>query len=78
MAVKSSVKIAQSFLWIKVYINGKLHLSVRKDELVGLQSWIEGEGCWCIDWELKDKTIYCEYSDIQIWSDILSEADKIM
>lgn len=78
MAVKSNVKIAQSYLWIKVYIKGKLHLSVKKDELVGLQSWIEGENRWCIDWELKDKTISCEYSDIQIWSDILSEADKIM
>lgn len=72
------IKIIQSYKWIKVYIKDKLHIAVKTDDLIGIQSWIEGEQKWCIDWELKDKTISCEYSNHEIWSEILKQTNILL
>ena len=58
-----------------LYINDNLHLSISKNELVGIQSWVENAK-YSIEYYLKDKDIITEYDDIEKWKTILKILDK--
>lgn len=77
-AKKNTVQVIESHQWIKVYINNLLHVAVHRDQWIGVHSWLEGQERWCIDWELKDKTINSEYNKEDLWRQILTEINKIM
>lgn len=64
---------------VTLKINGTIHLMLRQDELIGVQSWIEGDNDdkYCIEYYTKSNTILCEYDDISKWKDILNMLDKI-
>lgn len=62
----------------KIYIDDLVHLLIKKDELIGVQSWILGDDTriYCIEYTLKDKEILTEYNEIDKWKRILTLIDK--
>lgn len=62
--------------WIKVYINGTLHLFLNKKKLSGFQSWKFGKKEWCIEFSYPNSTIFCAYDDEEKWKSILALLDK--
>lgn len=73
------IQIDCSFYKIKIYIDKILHLSIRKEDFIGLQSWIEGEGEskeYIIEYVFKTTTIVSEYDSIDKWKSILNLLDK--
>jgi len=63
---------------LKVYFNESLHLTLKLDDLIGIQSWIEGDinKKYFIEYYLKDNSIQCEYNVIEKWLTILDLLDK--
>lgn len=64
---------------IKIYINRVLFLSLKKDEIIGLQSWIRGDEKlkYCIEFYTKSGTeILTEYDELYKWKSILDLLDK--
>jgi hypothetical protein len=65
---------------IKVYNNGFLHVVIKKDELVSIQSWMEGyddDATYHIEYHLVCKNnIHSEYWDIENWKGILKALDE--
>lgn len=63
---------------IKIYINDTLHLFIRADQLLGIQSWIEGydKQKYYIEFVMKNGTVSTTYDDIDKWKSILDLLDK--
>jgi len=65
--------------YFKIYINLVLHLSIKIDEYLGIQSWIDDNNLYRynIEFYLKNgKGIVCEYDDRILWETILKEIDN--
>jgi hypothetical protein len=60
---------------LKLYINGFLHLSIRRERLLGVQSW-EMDGKFCIEYTLDDAVILTEYNKPDKWKAILKLLDE--
>lgn len=62
----------------KIYINEKLHLLFKDENLNGLQSWIENDNKFVIEFYFKEgKSIIAEYEDRDLWETILKEIDNL-
>lgn len=64
--------------YFKIYINQTLHLSIKIDEYLGVQSWIDENTLYRynIEFYLKNrKSIVCEYEDRVLWESILKQID---
>lgn len=63
---------------IKLYINELLHLYIKKDDLTGLQSWIEGSDkqSFHIEFYTKNGEIECVYDSKEKWENILKLINK--
>lgn len=72
--IKVEVKIKYSHL--KIYIDGILHLSVKVEEIVGIQSYLTGKERYHIDITTKTSCIECMYTRKDIWTSILKQIDK--
>lgn len=70
-----NIKIVKGFTTLKIYIDDTLHLLIKRDELIGLQSWVE-EGKFLIEYTLKNQSILTEYDEIVKWKKILELIDK--
>jgi len=64
----------------KVYINGYLHLAVKKDEIMGFQSFAMDDVAYPFQIEIytKFETITIEYDRVQKWKKMLQLMDKII
>jgi hypothetical protein len=63
---------------IKIYINDLLHLCIKIDEYIGVQSWIDdySKYRYNINFHFKNNTdILCEYDDRNLWESILKQLD---
>jgi hypothetical protein len=62
---------------IKIYMNGLLHVCIKQSELIGLQSWIEGDSdkTYWIEYTVKDKEITTGYDSFENWHKILTLLD---
>ena len=63
---------------IKIYINDLLHLCIKIDEYIGMQSWIDdySKYRYNINFNFKNNTdILCEYDDRNLWVSILKQLD---
>jgi hypothetical protein len=60
---------------IKLYINGFLHLSIRRERLLGVQAW-ELDGKFCIEYTLDSAVILTEYNKPDKWKAILKLLDE--
>lgn len=64
---------------LRIYIDGVLHVHLLSDRYVGMQSWIERDGKYCIELTVsKGDNILMEYENKQTWLDILELLDKNM
>lgn len=73
------VKVTHSkrYKRFSIYINGILHLNLRIDNYVALQSWFEIDELYMIEITLKEgKPILCEYASEELWKKILNVFDK--
>ena len=64
---------------IKIYINSILHLAIKTDELIGIQSWVKGFDInkkYIIEFTTKTTTIESEYDYQEKWEAILNLLDK--
>jgi len=61
---------------VKIYVNGILHLWFDRNELVGIQSWTEAATKFKIEYFFKTTSIICEYTDKEMWEEILKQIDK--
>lgn len=71
------VEVKTSFNTIRILINDVLHVALKKDEFVGVQTWIEGTGKWCIEYHLKTTSILTEQDSKEKWEAIIKELEKI-
>jgi len=64
---------------IKVFIDNILHLSIKRDELIGIQSWIMGyddNRKYHIEYTTKTSVIESEYDKLEKWQAILKLLDE--
>lgn len=63
---------------IRIYINELLHLSLRQDNLLGIQSYVFGysQNDYRIEFYLKETTIIVEYDTKDKWEQILRLIDQ--
>ena len=64
---------------IKIYIDDILHLSIVREELISIQSWImgyDGYRKYHIEYTTKTNTIESEYDNIEKWKKILKLLDE--
>ena len=70
-----SVKITLEHL--RIYINEILHISIKLDEILGIQSWIHSKKSYKIEFYLKKSTILCVYDNFYKWKTILTGIDNL-
>lgn len=74
---KIKLKIIDNYF--KIFIDDLLHVSIKRTELIGLQSWLTDEenGCWYyIEYILKNREILTGYDKRDTWTKILTLLDK--
>ena len=66
--------------FVKLFINDLIHVSFKKNELYGFQSYIEGYGCkkYFIILYLERGKIKLEYDNWELWERILREFNLIL
>lgn len=64
--------------FIRIYINGVLHLMFKQDEFLGLESWIASTNLFYLEIYLRGLTIKCEYDSIEKWKSIIALIEKTL
>lgn len=62
---------------LRIKINGLLHLSIKLEDLIGIQSWIVSDSKYCIEYYTRGSKILCEYDNKKIWKYILEGIENI-
>ncbi len=73
--MKSIYKLEISKKQIKILIDDILHLSIKQEELIAIQSWIMGygpEAKYHIEFTTKTQAVNSEYDNIEKWKNILN------
>lgn len=63
---------------IRIYFGSVLHLYVKRSALLGVQSWMDGDKNYSIEYEMIGGSIRTEYSDRRTWETILKSLDGIL
>lgn len=65
---------------IKIYINGLLHLSINRNELLGIQSWLKGtkRRMYYIEFTMRTREILSNYDSRATWAEILKLLDQVI
>jgi hypothetical protein len=71
------VKVTVKSEFLRITINGVLHLSFHLKEYVGLQSWKYGDYRFCIEYSFKTTTIETWYVSETLWKLILKGLEAI-
>lgn len=74
--MQESYDIEIENLWVKIYINGYLHLLFKQDKLLGLQSYKKETNLYCIELTFATNIITTEYDSPERWSQILKLLDE--
>ena len=61
---------------VKVYVNGILHVSIKRDVLISVQSW-EVDGVYYIQYQTTSGGIMTDYDTADKWLAILKELDSV-
>lgn len=68
----SDIICKRRFYDLKIYIKQILHLHIRVDDFIGIQSWYDRMGVYYIELYFKNSnTINLEYSEENVWLKIL-------
>ncbi len=76
---KNKYSLILSHKLIKIMINKTLHLAIKQDELIGIQSWLKGDGSdrkYCIEFTTKTTAMLSEYDSEDKWKSILNLLNK--
>lgn len=78
MNKKIDFKLSIADNQIKIYLNDTLHLCLKQDELIGIQSWVKGDThqSYWIEYTLKDREILTGYDCIEKWKEVLKLLDS--
>lgn len=60
--------------WLKVKLNGTIHIVIDMEKLTGIQSWVSS--WWTINIYCSDSKIECNYSKEETWKQVLDEINK--
>jgi len=63
---------------VKITINGKLHLRLKRSQFLGLQSWRWCNGHYCLEITMVGGVMLCDYDTEQKWLDILEALDRLL
>lgn len=76
--VMLNVKITVADNQVKIYLNEIIHLLIKQDQLVGIQSWTTGEEykTYWIEYTLKTREILSGYEGPELWKAILMQLDQ--
>lgn len=72
--MKVEVKI--DYMDIKVLIDNILFLCIDRGEYIGLQSWSNGNGHYCIEFYTKTNNILTEYDNKEKWLQMLEALNE--
>ncbi len=63
---------------IEILIDDTPHLILKRSELIGIQSWIEGEEhkTYYIEFYFQTRDILAEYNEKEKWQSVLKSLDK--
>jgi len=76
-----SFRLSKKGEFYRIFINGHLHLAVRKSDVIAVQSWIATGTTDCpytIEFYLKSGNIKLEYDTEEKWKEILTLVDKMI
>lgn len=62
--------------YLKIFIDGVVHVCIEQKKIVGFQSWKSGNGWYCIEFYTSKKSILLEYDNIAKWKSILDLLNK--
>lgn len=71
-----TVKATSDESWFKIYINDLIHLQLKRSEIIGFQSSIDGSGQGVIEFYTPTQKILCNYAEKTLWIDILKVLEK--
>lgn len=79
MAAKIKISTIIHDNQIKILINGFPHLILKKDELIGIQSWMLNDKYrnYAIEFTMKDNVILATYIKRPIWEAILKSLNEL-
>lgn len=69
------ISIEIAFRRIRIRIDGIIHLSLPDKELK-IQSWINNEKSYSIEYYFENCSVLCEYSTQQKWAEILGKLEE--
>jgi hypothetical protein len=69
------IEIEQSIESLKIKFNGLVFVCIKRDALIGFQSWRENSK-YCIEFTCADANILTEYDNRELWERVLKELDK--
>jgi hypothetical protein len=71
------VNVETTYETIRIYVNELIHVLIKRDEFVGIQSWGDGGGKWCIAFYTKTGIITTEQDSREKWESILRALKNI-
>lgn len=74
----SDVEVKLGFDCLKVYFGDVMHLRIKLSELLGVQSWRQGDNNYFIEYTLDRHCITTEYDCPVKWKTILSRIDDLL
>lgn len=74
----STATVVGEHAWLKIRINGKLHFSILRNDLLSIQSWRVDGTLFQIEYVTKAGIkLRTDYDDQDLWLSILDGLDKI-
>lgn len=62
---------------LKVHINKQLHLAIKRNELIGIQSYVDGNTrLFVIEYTTRSGIIKCEYVERDQWTNLCKQVDE--
>lgn len=71
------VEVEVELAYIRILINGLLHLCVRRVPLIGIQSYKNGHKLFVIEYQTGTTMIVSEYDKEELWEEILKGLSKV-
>jgi len=64
---------------VKIYINNVLHISLKQEDIIGFQSWVDGIDTkrYIIEFYTKGVTFTTGYNEHEKWKTILKALDEL-
>lgn len=73
------IRLEKDFYWISIYINDVLHVLLDRSMFIGIQSWLEGDDKYVIEYYFKEgASITTEYNSKDKFEFILRELDSLL